>query len=108
MSDFEKRILKNYQIDVREINLFKLYQISGDTVTNEELEAALSRCRQKWQSALNSPNERVVAPVKSIWRMRLSMRSSFGTASCAASCTNTTAVRKIRVQTLAMQRNSLS
>lgn len=64
MSDFEKRILKNYQIDVREINLFKLYQISGDTVTNEELEAALSRCRQKWQSALNSPNERVVAPAK--------------------------------------------
>lgn len=64
MTDFEKRVLRDYKIDVREIDLFKLYQLSSDSVSSEELEIALSRCRNKWQSALNSPNERVVAPAK--------------------------------------------
>lgn len=64
MTDFEKRILQDYKIDIRENDLFKLYQISGGTVSDEELEAALSRCRQKWQTALNSPNERVVVPAQ--------------------------------------------
>lgn len=64
MTDFEKRVLRDYKIDVREIDLFKLYQLSSDSVSCEELEIALSRCRNKWQSALNSPNERVVAPAK--------------------------------------------
>ena len=64
MTNFEKRILRDYKIDVREVDLFKLYQLPNDTISDDELESALVRCQQKWQSALNNPNERIVASAR--------------------------------------------
>lgn len=54
-------ILDNYQINIDEINLIKLYKIESADIKTEELEKKLAATRKKWVQGANSPNETIAS-----------------------------------------------
>ena len=59
--NLKKTILDQYQIDIDEINLIKLYKIEEPDVSSDELEKKLAAARKKWIQGANSPNEKFAA-----------------------------------------------
>lgn len=57
MADLEDKIQKKYKIDIREVNLFKLYKLKDNNITDEELEKAFENARKRWNISVNGANE---------------------------------------------------
>lgn len=59
--NIKKTILEQYQVDIDEINLIKLYKIEDTNIKADELEKKLSVTRKKWVQGANSPNEMIAS-----------------------------------------------
>ncbi len=57
MADIRDKILKKYEIDIKETDLIGLYKISSPDISAEDLEELLSKKRKNWNTFLNSPRE---------------------------------------------------
>lgn len=54
-------ILDQYQFDIDEINLIKLYKIESSDIAENELEKKLTATRKRWIQGANSPNEMIAS-----------------------------------------------
>lgn len=58
MADIFEVIRNQYNIDIRKVNIFKLYKIDSVDISEEELEIKFSECRKRWQQSVNGANEK--------------------------------------------------
>lgn len=58
MADIVDIIRKKYDIDIKNINILKLYKIEEAKISEDELEEKIAKCRKKWQQSINGANER--------------------------------------------------
>ena len=49
MADIVDIIRKKYDIDIKNINILKLYKIEEAKISEDELEEKIAKCRKKWQ-----------------------------------------------------------
>ena len=58
MADIVTLLRSKYSIDIKEINLIKLYKIESPDLSNAELEAKFADRREKWEKSINGANEK--------------------------------------------------
>lgn len=58
MADIREKIISKYNIDVAQENIFKLYKIDSDDITQEALEDKISETRKRWNISVNGANEK--------------------------------------------------
>lgn len=58
MADLIDLLRSRYNVDIKEINLIKLYKIESPDLSDEKLEFLLADRRKKWEKSINGPNEK--------------------------------------------------
>ena len=67
MANLEEQILRRYGVDIRQIQLLKLYHLDkpdAEHLTANQMEEIFLKRRSLWQKALNNPNEKVSGPAR--------------------------------------------
>lgn len=59
MADIHERILKRYDIDVEQENIFKLYKIESADLSRQEIQTAIEATRKRWNQSINGANEKI-------------------------------------------------
>lgn len=58
MADIQSEILKRYNIDIAQENIFKLYKIDSADISPQALESKIQETRKKWTASINGANEK--------------------------------------------------
>lgn len=58
MASVDEKIFQKFSIDIKNINLIKLYGIENPDMSTETIEKLLKERRQKWQQSVNGANEK--------------------------------------------------
>ncbi|MGN0506150.1 MAG: hypothetical protein ACI4FZ_06285 [Lachnospiraceae bacterium] len=58
MANIVDILRSKYNVDIKEINLIKLYKIESPDISNTELEAKFAERREKWKKSINGANEK--------------------------------------------------
>lgn len=56
MADIQNKILSKYDIDIAQENIFKLYKIESDDISQQDLEKKIQETHKRWTTSINGAN----------------------------------------------------